>query len=1420
MRKTESISIRNGINRDSAEMLQPEGTVVSALNATYLTMNGNEGIFQNDMGNARVEAAYLPAGFVPVGMTEFGGVVYVASYNPLTKQSQIGSYPSPERNISSDEVGAPVTALGDFGKFYDADDNPKVSEYPRIDNVAAKLQLTTDVLRPGDKFSVEITDAQSLGRLLRLVQKGVYSLGFAVINDAGQLQEIPGEDLVGFYKYRIDATNDYVAVKDDDADGVMWEDYIPSPILLQEEGSAVSEINNFKSRKFNIYKQNLVGHLYLTLQLNVPDIYRIVPVSKPSSDNGQDVWFSAPQYLSARSGNVTSVFASNAAQFYYICGWQNVSEKIPISSIITDTTTIALSNCPANYQGVQLSTNQIHFDGDWRKSEEQANSITYERSGVFYADVNKTRSRIATTVTRTITWDGGLPKSFLVLNPEKVPSLSGVLKNGVSEDLALEGVSRNSSSTNGTTTHVLTYKTPEDIYYEIQTRSSIDVANATPDILLIPSCYVATLSDIDLSNGNVRADLIAEIRDKQTYNHIILPYSTVENAKNLGINPGNQITQKPLYYNTLSYYAKASAQTSTEIISGCALLNLDFSECYYDALGGAIVHETNNNTTGNLVGPLSAGADGWTANCRLPEYGYITVTYAPIYKVQLEEGFYAGILTYLQNTVTIDLSKLNSNTFDVFDIRTYVTGENCKFTIDGLEYLQDGYALSNVKLELQDLYNLYPTPRNVDPYVIEFGERTSYSGAELLQTVKADVNNDPVDASHGLYDQRLVEASITYEVAQFGITGNDDPLRSKKFTLIISSTYNNVNVVKQVVREEKSIQWVTPCTLQFKEVLSGSIREVSPRSINLPPSETALDKLQIWGIRGLYNGKAKYTTAPSPFKMSAELTMSLLKNANGTLSNTRTLVWNRGITPLQQENLNNGISESGTFTSEIGIWDAASGTEDDYYTYTQPTQQEFANDASAHWLLVDKGLGAAKHFYADEATSTTRYTGHDLAPFQVEYPLSVGHAQNYGRIHHVRTIGWGYSRYQTECQRKSKRIWRTRLEAQRDWGDTLSGNRGAGGEHDLTFLYDDMPKEQFIPIGGRNWGVWLDPMDNTSPDGGGLSDEVSLRNDESKYSFGATFIAYKDVKDKVSVISRKIPGQCNLNTQNFGLDGEPQANPLGWRIGGIYGNATRPVEWPPLCFNVREGTYRNFTNTAHTAPMRVINPGGTWSSNYVGQLRHTPMNPNTADKAWYTGYRDLWKDVYAQSISTAQEDAPWIYIKNYIDYPITFTYRVGITRTQNQLKEHTLYLGKVLGDFGTPLGSLDNEVANRCAYDELLLQFSYTTSSSYASLFQADLFGEKPTASGVRVKKPYKDTNGNEVPGVWATGFFSDFVLQNPKKLGEIRDYGSILRTEDGLVFRYSAKSCRITSWTYVCDGRHQKQPTLEFLLVDDDVWE
>jgi hypothetical protein len=53
------------------------------------------------MGNAQIidtrtgNIMGLSDGFVPVGMKEHGGVLYIASYNNKTKEGELGTIPSP-----------------------------------------------------------------------------------------------------------------------------------------------------------------------------------------------------------------------------------------------------------------------------------------------------------------------------------------------------------------------------------------------------------------------------------------------------------------------------------------------------------------------------------------------------------------------------------------------------------------------------------------------------------------------------------------------------------------------------------------------------------------------------------------------------------------------------------------------------------------------------------------------------------------------------------------------------------------------------------------------------------------------------------------------------------------------------------------------------------------------------------------------------------------------------------------------------------------------------------------------------------------------------------------------------------------------------------------------------------------------------
>ena len=97
-------SFTGGLNTDLHPMLQPNDTLTDCLNGTLITYNGNENMLQNDMGNYELKYAQLPEGYIPMGMKEYQGILYIASWNPFEKRAQIGSYPSPKTRYDSGNI--------------------------------------------------------------------------------------------------------------------------------------------------------------------------------------------------------------------------------------------------------------------------------------------------------------------------------------------------------------------------------------------------------------------------------------------------------------------------------------------------------------------------------------------------------------------------------------------------------------------------------------------------------------------------------------------------------------------------------------------------------------------------------------------------------------------------------------------------------------------------------------------------------------------------------------------------------------------------------------------------------------------------------------------------------------------------------------------------------------------------------------------------------------------------------------------------------------------------------------------------------------------------------------------------------------------------------------------------------------------
>ena len=127
----------DGLISDLNPLTTPNTVLTDALNATLLTFNGNELVLQNDMGNAKITGCELTKGFIPLGIKEHGGVLYIVSHNPKTKETEIGSFPSPKPTVLENQILEVNINIDSNGN-----------------NLNKNIQLSKSKLNPGDKFII------------------------------------------------------------------------------------------------------------------------------------------------------------------------------------------------------------------------------------------------------------------------------------------------------------------------------------------------------------------------------------------------------------------------------------------------------------------------------------------------------------------------------------------------------------------------------------------------------------------------------------------------------------------------------------------------------------------------------------------------------------------------------------------------------------------------------------------------------------------------------------------------------------------------------------------------------------------------------------------------------------------------------------------------------------------------------------------------------------------------------------------------------------------------------------------------------------------------------------------------------------------------------------------------------------------
>ena len=273
MKKSEAINtFAQGLVMDINPLVAPNDGVCNALNATLITMNGNENVLQNDMGNGRVETAFLPEGYVPLGTTELGGIIYIVSYNPLNKKCQIGSFPSPERNISTDRISDLNQALDNTDFKYNTQTEAQTGALVYYLKKELNEGLT---FNPGDKFIVygDTIDANFANLYdeasytpdkISTAKNYTLKLDIGTVTDTGKLVKF--ENLKQYnigYKDTTDTTEDTT----DTTKKIQGKYHIFQYSGEDTQNPDLDEYRSLVSQPYNIFSSKISGSLVLIAEL-------------------------------------------------------------------------------------------------------------------------------------------------------------------------------------------------------------------------------------------------------------------------------------------------------------------------------------------------------------------------------------------------------------------------------------------------------------------------------------------------------------------------------------------------------------------------------------------------------------------------------------------------------------------------------------------------------------------------------------------------------------------------------------------------------------------------------------------------------------------------------------------------------------------------------------------------------------------------------------------------------------------------------------------------------------------------------------------------------------------------------------------------------------------------------------------------
>ena len=129
----------DGLVTDYHPLTAKNTTLVDALNATLVTTKGNEMVLQNDVGNLKV--GMLDDGYIPVGMKEYHGIIYICSVRPKIDQDQIDKWQTELQQLKEEVANWDEELFNYYSSYIPESDLWSIS----IDTVNKNLLINTDL---------------------------------------------------------------------------------------------------------------------------------------------------------------------------------------------------------------------------------------------------------------------------------------------------------------------------------------------------------------------------------------------------------------------------------------------------------------------------------------------------------------------------------------------------------------------------------------------------------------------------------------------------------------------------------------------------------------------------------------------------------------------------------------------------------------------------------------------------------------------------------------------------------------------------------------------------------------------------------------------------------------------------------------------------------------------------------------------------------------------------------------------------------------------------------------------------------------------------------------------------------------------------------------------------------------------------